>query len=189
MQAIILAAGCSSRLGKNKQLVEIGGHALVARCVSRVLDAGLAKVIVVTGFERERVAAALKGIPCDTAHNSLWSTGMGTSIQAGLAAACAGGEPDAVLIALPDQVEVTTAHFQALLARINLTPHAIVATQYAQTVGVPALFKRQIFEGLRGLSPNAGAKALMATHSVDAIIHEPAAIDLDTPDDLARLGI
>ena len=61
--ALVLAAGRSSRMGTvNKLLIGIDGKPMVRHAVEAVRDAGLAPIIVVTGHERERVAAALSGM-------------------------------------------------------------------------------------------------------------------------------
>ena len=188
VHAIVLAAGGSTRLGRNKQLVTLDGETLVARCVRITCAAGLEQVTVVTGFEHERIDAALAGMSCRTVYNPDWANGMGSSIRMGIEAACATShKPDAVLIILPDQLRIAAAHLRALLDTATVSPHAIIATRYAGTLGVPAIFKRKHFEELGMLPPKAGAKALMARHLADAVVNEDAAFDLDTPHDLHAL--
>ncbi len=68
--AIVLAAGRSTRMGgPNKLLAEIGGRPLVRIAVEQALASRAKPVIVVTGHERERVEAALKGLPVQFVHN------------------------------------------------------------------------------------------------------------------------
>jgi molybdenum cofactor cytidylyltransferase len=53
---------------------------------------------------------------------------------------------------------------------------------------VPALFARRIFEELRLLSDDQGAKSIILRHraEVEAIDFPEGAIDIDTPADYAR---
>ena len=48
---IVLAAGVSSRMGRNKMLLQLDGESLVRRAVGAALTAGLAPVVAVIGFE------------------------------------------------------------------------------------------------------------------------------------------
>jgi molybdenum cofactor cytidylyltransferase len=189
--AIILAAGSSSRLGRNKQLVHLGGEALVRRAVRTALAAGVEHVFVVTGFEHESVAAELADLPCDLVFNALWSEGMGGSLAAGAQALLAlATPPAAALVVLPDQVEVTAEQLDALLARAARGPETIVATAYAGTCGPPVVFAAVHFPELAALPRAAGAKTLLLRHAkaVATLPFEPAAVDVDTPADLARIS-
>src|SRR4051794_13364080 len=51
---VVLAAGASTRLGRNKLFIELEGESLLRRAVRRVSDAGLDPVVVVLGHEAER---------------------------------------------------------------------------------------------------------------------------------------
>ncbi|MBI2977451.1 MAG: NTP transferase domain-containing protein, partial [Rhodospirillales bacterium] len=60
---IVLAAGQSSRARpKNKLLHAVGGKPMVRRVTETALAAGLDPVVVVTGFEAEKIRAALAGL-------------------------------------------------------------------------------------------------------------------------------
>ncbi|MBU1218991.1 iron-containing alcohol dehydrogenase [Myxococcota bacterium] len=54
-QALILAAGSGSRLdrqGKPKSLVEVGGKPLIFHTIESLIKAGISKIFIVTGYER-----------------------------------------------------------------------------------------------------------------------------------------
>lgn len=58
MQAVILAAGMGKRLGKftedrTKCLVEVNGETILDRALSALLDAGLTRIAIVTGYRSE----------------------------------------------------------------------------------------------------------------------------------------
>ena len=54
---IVLAAGVSSRMGRNKMFIEIGGETLLRRAVRVAAGAGLSPVVVVLGHEADRAGA------------------------------------------------------------------------------------------------------------------------------------
>jgi molybdenum cofactor cytidylyltransferase len=66
-------------------------------------------------------------------------------------------------------------------------PALAVAAQYNGTLGVPALFKRELFGALRSLDPAAGARALLRSHAMPFPLPD-AAMDIDTPEDFATLS-
>src|SRR5690349_1004766 len=83
--AVILAAGGSQRMGRAKQLLQVGGGSLVRRAAEAALAAGCAPVAVVLGAQAEDVEAALRGCGAETVRNDDWERGIGTSIRAGIA--------------------------------------------------------------------------------------------------------
>lgn len=188
--AIVLAAGGSSRLGRPKQLVEHQGQPLVARAAMAALRAGAHPVVVVLGAAAGEVGAAVARLPVMTVVNPDWARGMGTSISTGLDALVARTPAvQGVLITLADQPLVDAAALRRLLAAWERTDDAIAAAEYASRPGVPALFGRAHFDALRALPPDGGAAALLraARANVTRVAVEEAAMDVDTPHDLAKL--
>ena len=75
--AVVLAAGRSTRMGAiNKLIAEIGGKPLVRIAAEQALASRAKPVIVVTGHERERVEAALAGLPVRFVHNPDYAEGL-----------------------------------------------------------------------------------------------------------------
>jgi molybdenum cofactor cytidylyltransferase len=71
----------------------------------------------------------------------------------------------------------------------RVTRSPIVASSYGGGFGVPALFARTFFAELVRLEDGAGAKHLIERHAADAhfLPFGGGEVDLDTPDDVARL--
>src|SRR5262249_31152595 len=75
--AVILAAGRSTRMeGTNKLLAEIGGRPLVRIAAEEALASRARPVIVVTGHQRDKVEAALKGLNVQAVHNPDFAEGL-----------------------------------------------------------------------------------------------------------------
>jgi len=79
---VVFAAGASRRMGKNKMLLELDGEPLVRRSAARAIAAGLSPVVVVVGFEKTRVGAALRGLDVTFAVNSSFEGPMSGSMHA-----------------------------------------------------------------------------------------------------------
>ena len=188
--AVVLAAGASSRLGTPKQLLVHEGEPLVRRAAHAALTAGADPVLVVLGAEAPRVRAALDGLAgVHVVENERWADGLASSLAAGVRALLVAAPVDAVLVTLADQPLVGAAELSALLARFD-DAHRIVAAEYAGTVGVPVVVGREHADALLALSGDRGAGAWLRSQG-DRVAHVPmpaAAVDVDTPDDAARLA-
>ncbi len=187
--AVILAAGASSRMGRVKQLLTFGAVTLLSRAISQARKAQFARIIVVLGAHSEQIAPVVDG-QAEPVFNPHWETGMGSSIHAGLAYVReTGPEPDAMAILLVDQPHVTAYHLLAMRRVFREAQAAIVAARYDGRLGVPALFRRDVFPLLASLPPSSGARQLLRYSgiAVEPFPLPEAAIDLDTPADLAAL--
>ena len=61
--AVVLAAGSSTRMGRNKLLLDLGGETMVRRAVRAAIGAGVDQVVVVLGHDEPLVRAELAGLP------------------------------------------------------------------------------------------------------------------------------
>ena len=63
LRALIVAAGLSSRMGTLKALLPVAGEAMIRLSAKKLLAAGAEEIVVVTGYRREAIEAALTGLP------------------------------------------------------------------------------------------------------------------------------
>ncbi len=194
VDAIVLAAGNSSRLGQNKQLLRFRGELLVRRAVRLALASGVRRVAVVTGFDAEKIEEALEGLPVTFITNIDWALGMGTSLRAAvLSAEFSDSPPHGALVLLPDQILVDGAHLTRLLETFRKHEgRGIVATSYGSPdaeQGAPTIFACPFFRALAELAPAAGARRLLARYEghVRLVPCVEAGVDVDTTADLERL--
>ena len=185
---LLLAAGASTRMGRPKQLLPYHGRTLLRHAAETAVASGCMPIVLVTGALHNELLAEVTDLPIQAVRNANWESGMASSIQAGLAAV-APAQPRAVLIMLTDQPLVTPELLQQLVAQQQQTQAPIVATAYADTLGVPALFAAAQFPALRQLRGAQGASRLIAGLSA-AVAHVsfPAGLlDVDTPAEYAAL--
>tara|TARA_R110002094_G_scaffold124799_3_gene119146 strand:+ start:1851 stop:2462 length:612 start_codon:yes stop_codon:yes gene_type:complete len=111
--AIILAAGLSRRMeDRNKLLLPIHGKPMIRHVVETYIAALDGQVCVVTGFEADRIEAALDGLPIQFVHNADFDAGQPFSVRAGLLKARGSQQ---YLIGLGDQPQLTTDDLRALI--------------------------------------------------------------------------
>ena len=185
--AIVLAAGGSTRFGSTKQLHQHAGEPLVRRAALAALQAGADPVIVVLGSEATTIAAALDDQgQIRVLINPDWTTGLASSLRVGLNAEAE--LSDGILVTLSDQPLVDALALQKLMKQFDDT-HRIVASSYADTVGVPAVFGHEHFPELRALTGDHGAGKWIRARIAEVTIVplEEAAMDIDTPADAALL--
>lgn len=189
--AIVLAAGASTRLGRPKQLVRVAGESLLRRTVRFAGEAGCSPVVVVLGFEAERMRAELEGFAVDSVVHSGWMEGMGSSLRKGVEMVRHREPmPEAVLALVCDQPRLTAAHVQVLLQQHRQSHAPVTASRYGGRLGVPAIFQRQLFSELAALTGDRGARDLIRRHGDETqeVAWEDGSIDVDQPEDLSELA-
>ncbi len=185
--ALVLAAGRSTRMGgPNKLVAEIAGTPLARIAAEAALASQARPVVVVTGHEREKVEAALAGLPVQCVHNTDFDEGLSTSLRAGLKAL-----PDSVVgavVCLGDMPLVDAGLIDRLIAAFDPERGALVVVPTVDGVRAnPVLWSRRFFPDLMALAGDVGARHLIAAYA-EAVVEVPAAAgaaaDVDTPEAL-----
>jgi molybdenum cofactor cytidylyltransferase len=189
--AILLAAGASTRMGRTKQLLPYGDETLVRWAARIALDSVCTPVLVVLGARSELIRTELEDLPVQLLENRQWAEGLGSSVRCGIRGALAlHPDLDAIVLLLADQPQVTAETINRLVAAAQKSAQPIIASAYANTLGVPALFTRDTFDELGNLPSEWGAKKLIANggERVVAVPAPEAAWDIDTPENYRDLN-
>ncbi|CAA9555633.1 MAG: Molybdenum cofactor cytidylyltransferase [uncultured Thermomicrobiales bacterium] len=173
---VILAAGMSTRLGRPKQLLEIGGKPLVAHVVDAALASALDDLIVVTGYQSAAIEAALGTREVRFCHNERFADGQSTSLVAALD--IVPPDTDAIVVLLSDQPTVRTAVIDRLQAKRRDTASSIVMASYGGTSAHPVLFGSELFSELRQIQGDQGARDVIRRHRLEVVTVDGGA---DTP--------
>ncbi len=182
--ALVLAAGSSSRMGRNKLLLELGGETLVRRSVRSAVEGDVDDVVVVLGHEEPRVRAELAGLPCALVLNRDHAEGAGTSLRAGVRRVAT--DADAVVIVLADMPFVTGEMIAALVRRYRETRGRLVVSHYGEVQAPPTLYDRALFDELLAIPGERGAKEVVQRHAQEALVlswPRSALRDIDAPGD------
>lgn len=188
LAAILLAAGRSTRMGgPNKLIAEISGRPLVRVAAEELLASRARPVIVVTGHQRERVAAALKGLDVVLVHNPDYADGLSTSLRAGITAVPA--DADGAIVCLADMPQVDAGLIERLLGAFDPEKGALIVMPTTDGKrGNPMVWSRRFFPELAAIDGDVGARNLIAQYP-EAVAEVPvtgkaALVDVDTPDAL-----
>ena len=186
-EAIVLAAGTSSRMGQPKQLLKINGQSLVRHTITTAFAAGIERITVVLGAYAGEVLEEIRDLPVRIAINADFATGIASSIRAGinqLEETC-----EEALILTCDQTLVSAEDLRCLVAKYNRFKPMICASSYGDVIGIPAIFSRTLFRELRELQGDRGARSLIQKYADETIAQQcaRAVFDCDTPGDFAAL--
>jgi molybdenum cofactor cytidylyltransferase len=192
--ALVLAAGASSRFragggsDPTKLVANLDGKPMVRRVVETALAAKARPVVVVTGYARDAVEAALADLDISVALNPKFLSGLASSLSVGLAAM----PHDVVgaLVLLGDMPRIEPRLIEALIDAFLARKDALAAVPVREgRRGNPVLLSRGLFERAMRLTGDEGARKLIGALSRSELVEVEApdmgvTFDVDTPDDL-----
>jgi molybdenum cofactor cytidylyltransferase len=187
VSGIILAAGMSTRMGRPKQLLPLGGEPLLQRVIDAAAASRLDEVIVVLGHAAGGIEQALRLPPkARTVRNERYAEGMSTSVVAGLRAADA--RADAAALLLGDQPAMTAALIDAVIDAYAAGREPIVRPSHAaagggHVPGHPVVIARRLWPEAEALRGDDGLRAIIAARPQELRemeIAAPPPADIDT---------
>jgi molybdenum cofactor cytidylyltransferase len=139
------------------------------------------RVVVVLGADRDEVAATADLGGAETVVCEGWREGIAASLRVGVEALA---DAEAIVVTLGDQPFVTREAIAAIAAQVE-APEAARAV-YEGRPGHPALIKRPLYDAVRSLRGDVGARDLLADAGVREVEcgHLCRPDDVDTPGDL-----
>ena len=187
---IILAAGASVRMNSPKQLLKFAGKTLLKIAAETAIESTYQPVIVVLGANFELTKTQIEDLPIEIVCNEDWQNGLSSSIKCGIGNLLKiAPNINACIIALADQPFVTASHLNLFAEKFQHSDNLIIAAEYNDTIGVPAIFAREVFNDFKEISGDKGAKVIIEKHSnrLTTINLPEAAFDIDTPQDFINL--
>lgn len=184
--AIVLAAGASSRMGDNKMLKLWRGKPLLCYAVAAAMDARaaglLSFVAVVCGrdfLETSKLAADADVVVC----NDDYRRGIASSLIKGLDSLPHGCR--AVVVLLGDMPHVCRGDIAVVVDEWRRCGCDIVVAEYAGGRGHPVLLSARVFDKVRRLSGDNGARVLFDSCNVRFVnAGRGVVVDMDTPEQM-----
>jgi molybdenum cofactor cytidylyltransferase len=181
---LVLAAGAGTRFGTQKQLAELDGVPMLEHSLRTMRSAPVGRVVVVLGSGADEIAANVNLHGAEALVCSRWEEGQSASLACGLAELA---DCEAVVVTLGDQPRIAPDAIRRVMAGRN-GASAIRAT-YNGSPGHPVLLERDLFEALRDVTGDKGARNLLMSVPVRDIPCDDlgGGEDVDTPAELDAL--
>ncbi|NNC70452.1 MAG: nucleotidyltransferase family protein [Flavobacteriaceae bacterium] len=183
---LILAAGSSSRMGKPKQLLPYKHTTLLGWAIEQAHASSVDEVVCVLGAKAKEIELSIQRYDVNIIHNSNYEQGLSSSIISGLKEI---GDRNVVLMMLADQPNISSQYLNKLLEMHTSEPNKIIASNYGNSVGVPAVFPKKYYPELLNLKGDKGAKEILNELRSDVVTINSSEIlqDIDTSLDYDRL--
>ena len=184
---LVLAAGGSSRLGQPKQLLPYEGTTLLGHVLENARACGFDQLLVTLGGAADAVRAQVDLSGVDVVMNPDYGEGCSSSIAAALPAV--DPQHEILVLMLGDQPDVTPTAVRTLLARRHGAPMAV--SRYADGIGHPFAFTREVFVDLASLHGDKGVWKLIEERAGQVMeVHQHGNVprDVDTWEDYEDLA-
>jgi CTP:molybdopterin cytidylyltransferase MocA len=185
---IILAAGESSRMGRDKALLPYLGSTFLNRLISLYLPR-VEALVVVLGHHADEIRASLPAAQgLSTITNPDYKRGMLSSLQTGLGAV---GDAPAVLFTLVDHPAVRAQTIDRLIEEFFRDHPAVAIPRYGERRGHPVVLSRRIADEILALPPARSAKEVIRARSGETLfvdVDDAGVLrDIDLPADYEAL--
>jgi molybdenum cofactor cytidylyltransferase len=182
---LVLAAGAATRFGSSKQLAELDGRPLLEHAIRAMVASPVGRVAVVLGSGAEEVQASVDMHGADVLVCRRWAEGQSASLACGLAelSGC-----EAVVVTLGDQPLMSPDAIRRVIAAREFGAAAVRAT-YNGEPGHPVLLERRLFERMRDVTGDHGARNLLISVRTREVPCDDlgGGQDVDTPAQLDAL--
>ncbi len=200
---IILAAGESRRMGRDKALLPIGRERFLERLI-HVLRWDVSPLLIVLGHHAAEIESQVSGVmepdrgfivdpdPPDIIflHNPEYPLGQLSSLKTAVRHLM-NLQVDAALVALVDHPAITREVVQALLDEFRRSAAPVLIPTHQGRRGHPVIFSRGLFQELLDAPLEEGARAVVHHHAAETRFVETAEagilLDIDRPEDYETL--
>jgi molybdenum cofactor cytidylyltransferase len=189
--AVVLAAGKSTRMGRNKLLLPLDGKLLIDQVLDALAAADINEQVVVLGHNLEEVASVLNPRlgRVKIALNVDYERGMVSSFQTGLWVL---SNVEAAFLVLGDEPILDPSLLQTMVQRLECNPDALIVSPiYRGKKGHPLLFRKPLFPEILGLQDTQTIRDVVHPHQDRTVLVEApewTTLDIDTPQDYTQIN-
>jgi len=162
VSAVLLGAGESKRMGRDKLSLPWGKKTVFEHCLDILLRSEVGEVIVVLSSRIKGMTPPMQERKVRVVSNPSYRKGMSTSIRRGVRAI----HPDSkgILIALGDQPLLRTKTINALLHAFSKKRGEIILPAFQGVWGHPVIFHRRFEKELLRLKGDVGGRSIIERH-------------------------
>lgn len=183
---LVLAAGKSSRMTAVKQLLKIKEKTLLDIVLENAKKLNSDTVFCVLGANADNIKKEVSTENIHFIFNKNFENGLSASIVSGIK--YLKENPvifDGILILLADQPAISLAYLKSMYSLFKANPSKIIASNYGDKFGVPAIFPQKYVKNLLLIEEDKGAKELINNNKNDVLCpkFKTNFMDIDTEED------
>ncbi|MDH4241438.1 MAG: nucleotidyltransferase family protein [Phycisphaerae bacterium] len=180
INAIVLAAGRSKRMGKLKPLLRFGDHTFLEHIISVLKNSEVDKITVVLGAEADTIQQSADFSGTNIVINKDYQKGQLSSLITGIRENSE--DTDAILLCLVDNPFVTKDVVDEIIGKFKETNSPIIVPVFDKKRGHPTLFSKSLFNELLNAPQDKGARHVLYSN-------EDKVLELDVNDRGILIGI
>ncbi|RPI01603.1 MAG: nucleotidyltransferase family protein [Calditrichaeota bacterium] len=188
IEAVILAAGQSRRMGELKPLIRIREKTILRLITDVIVQSGVEAVHVIVGFQADTIMRE-SGVSAQFHINADYELGQFSSLQIGIRSLS--GLCKAALVCLADQPHIQSEWIKNLISQFRSKSAPLYRLRFDGRCGHPLLINSSIFPEILALDQHATMKTIMARYEQEAVYidtpSEGILLDADTPEQLQRI--
>jgi len=180
INAIILAAGQSKRMGKPKSLLRFNDKTFLEQIISVLKASYVDKITVVLGPKAETIKKMVDLSATNVVINRDYQKGQLSSLIAAIVHTPQ--ETEAILVCLVDNPFISKQTVNEIICKFKETNHPIIIPVFNKKRGHPTLFSRSLFNELLNAPKDRGARYVVYSN-------EEKILELDTSESGILIGI
>ena len=185
INAIVLAAGESKRMGKSKPLLKFNDKTFLDQIISALRDSDVDRITVVLGAKAEMIKNSIDLSEANIVINKDYQKGQLSSLIAAIEDTPQ--ETDAILVCLVDNPFITKEVINKIIAKFRETNNPIIVPVFNGQRGHPTLFSRSLFSELVNAPEEQGARYVLHSNAEKVLELETSEstilTGIDTPED------
>lgn len=185
INAIVLAAGLSERMGKPKPLLKFNDTTFLGQIISVLKSSDADGITVVLGAEAETIQNSIDFSGTNIVINKDYQKGQLSSLIAAIVQTPQ--ETEAILLCLVDNPFITKEVVNKVVSRFKETNNPIIVPVFNKERGHPTLFSRSLFNELLNAPEDKGARHVLYSNEDKVLEVEVAEsgilTGIDTPED------
>lgn len=164
VEAVVLAAGLSSRMKKNKLLLELNDKKIIQHVLQNIQDSYINRITVVVGHEKERVMDSIREYQVRILDNPDYAIGMSTSLKTAVKHILSEENSEAIMIFTGDMPFIKVNTINAVIDKYKKTKGLLDVPRYNDRRGHPVLIDKKLLPELLNISGDVGARLVLQKH-------------------------
>ncbi len=164
VDAVVLAAGLSSRMKQNKLMLPFMGTTIIRHTVLTILESNVEKVIIITGNNEDLIRTELEDLNVIFVYNEHYKTGQSTSVCLGVETS---DDSDGIMFFMGDQPMIKSHFIDDMIETFKEMDETILVPYCKDKRGNPVLFNKKWYKELLKVTGDYGGRFIIENNLND----------------------